>query len=386
MVSLRPRLVDVTITLAVAVAVQVAIATATEPNARAPQLVGHLLGVLVALPYLVVRRWPVAVAYTVTALLIVYYSANFRGFTPTLALIVALYFAAEHGRISPVLPVPVFFLLGAIFTGLRQHQDLLVLVNALLPHVALIAVAALLGALVRSRRTLAAETAQRLRLVAEERDREARRLVTEERLRIARELHDTVSHALATIAVQSGTALHVLDARPDQAREALTAIRRTGRQTLDELRATLGVLRASDESVGATDSSAGLDRLPALVDAVRDAGLRVTLRTDGTIDDLPPRVNHAAYRILQEALTNVLRHAGPDVSAQVDLRRHDDVLTIEVHDDGVGVPATGSPAGHGGHGIAGMRERAGALGGAVEAGPGERGFSVRARLPLGEVA
>ena len=378
--------IDLAITVVVGIAIQVAIQTATEPHSRAPGLAGHLLGVAMALPYVVVRRWPVAVNYAVAAILIAYYSAGFPGFPPTVVLIVPGYLAAERGRFRAVLPIPVFFMAAASIVGLREDQSVLDIVNALLPHIALTTAAALLGALVRSRRILAAETAERLRLAAEalrlageEREREAQRQVAEERVRIARDLHDTLSHAIATMTVQAGGALQVVEARPDLVREALTAIRTTGKHTLDELRATLGVLRteASGESAGGE----GLDRLPALVEAVRAAGLDVSVELDDPAGALPSTVDQAAYRILQEALTNVLRHAGPEATATVHVRQTGGGLRIEVLDDGTG--SQGTQRIGTGNGLRGMRERVAALGGSLEAGPGDgRGFAVRATIPV----
>ncbi len=378
----RARLIDLGITVAVAVVIQIAIAVAAEPGSRPAGVVGRLLGVAMALPLLVRRRWPAGAAWASALVLLVYYSANFPGFPPTVVLIVPLYFAVEAGRLWQVLPQPVFFITGGVIVGFRHGNSVLDEINALLPHVALITVAILLALLVRGRRALTAETHERLRLAAEERDREAARRVAQERLRIARELHDTVAHAIATITVQSGTALHILDNRPDQAREALQAIRSTGQAALAELRATVGVLREENEGAGPADRTAGLDRLPALLAAVRAAGLSVAVRTDGAPVPLPSTVDHAGYRILQEALTNVLRHAGPQAAATVHIGYQPDQLCLEVLDDGTGATPGAGRSG-GGHGLAGMRERAAALGGTVQAGPrDEGGFAVRATLPL----
>jgi signal transduction histidine kinase len=378
----RAWLVDLGITVAVAVITQIAIEVATEPHSQPAGLIGHLLGVAMALPLLFRRRWPAGALWVIAVVLLVYYSANFPGFPPTLILVLPLYFAVEAGRLRQVVALPLFFLAAGTVVGFRHGNSVLSEINGLLPHLGLLTVAILLGLLVRSRRALTAETQERLRLAADERDRETARRVAQERLRIARELHDTVAHAIATITVQSGTALHVLDARPDQARDALRAIRTTGQTALSELRATVGVLRDEHEGAAPLDRTAGLDRLPALLSAVRSAGLAVTVDTDGDPVPLPSTVDHAGYRILQEALTNVLRHAGPEATATVHIGYRPTELCLEVLDDG-----TGGGAGDGGtgHGLDGMRERAAALGGTVSAGPrgGAGGFAVRAALPLG---
>jgi signal transduction histidine kinase len=387
--GIRARLVDLGITAAVAVAVQIAIDVATEPGSQPAGLVGRLLGVAMALPILVHRRWPAAASWASALVLLVYYSVSFPGFPPTVVLIVPLYFAVEAGRLRQVIAQPVLFLTAGTIVGLRHHTPVLEVINGLLPHVALTVGGILLALLVRSHRALAAETRERLRLAAEERDREAARRVAQERLRIARELHDTVAHAIATITVQSGTALHVLADRPDQAKEALRAIRTTGQTALAELRATVGVLRDVDEGATPADRSAGLDRLPALLAAVRAAGLEVAVHTEGEPAPVPSTVDHAGYRILQEALTNVLRHAGAEATATVHIGYSPGELSLAVEDDGTGddtaANRTAAKSG-GGHGLAGMRERAAALGGTVDAGPRPGGgFAVRARLPVTEV-
>jgi signal transduction histidine kinase len=374
----RAWLVDVGLTAAVGVVTQIAIEVATEPHSRPAGPVGHLLGVAMVLPLLFRRRWPAGVLWVIAAVLFVYYAANFPGFPPTLILVLPLYFAVEAGRLKQVIAQPIFFLAAGMVVGFRHGEAVLTEINGLLPHAALVAVAVLLGLLVRSRQALTAETQERLRLAAEERDREAARRVAQERLRIARELHDTVAHAIATITVQSGTALHVLDARPDQARDALTAIRTTGQSALSELRATVGVLREEHEGAAPVDRTAGLDRLPALLSAVRAAGLAVAVHTEGEPVPLPSTVDHAGYRILQEALTNVLRHAGPTATATVHIGYRPGALCLEVLDDGTGNGNTDGT----GHGLDGMRERAAALGGTLAAGPREGGgFAVRAELP-----
>ena len=376
----RAWLVDLGITMAVALAIQIAIEVAAEPHSRPAGVTGHLLGVAMALPLLMRRRWPAGSAWATALVLLVYYSANFPGFPPTVVLVVPLYFAVEAGRLRHVIAQPVFFIAGGIVVGLRHGTPVLSEINALLPHIGLLTVAILLGLLVRSQRALTAETQERLRLAAEEREREAGRRVAQERLRIARDLHDTVAHAIATITVQSGTALHVLDTRPDHARDALRAIRETGQSALSELRATVGVLREQDEGAAPVDRTAGLDRLPALLAAVASAGLAVTVDTEGAPAPLPSTVDHAGYRILQEALTNVLRHAGPDATATVHIGYRPTELCLEVLDDGTATVNADGP----GHGLDGMRERAAALGGTVSAGPRDGGgFAVRARLPVG---
>jgi signal transduction histidine kinase len=210
----------------------------------------------------------------------------------------------------------------------------------------------------------------------------ARRQADEERLRIAQEVHDVVGHGLAAISMQAEIALHLLPKRPEQAEVALTAISRTSREALDELRVTLGAVRRGAER----EPVPGLARLPALCDRLAGAGLAVDLRLDGDPRELPAAVDLAAYRVVQEALTNVLRHAGV-ASAEVTVGYRADELTVEITDRGVGVavgPSGASDGQSGGHGLAGMRERVAALGGQLTIGPRPAGgFRVWARLPLG---
>ena len=216
---------------------------------------------------------------------------------------------------------------------------------------------------------------------------EARRQASDERLRMARDLHDVIGHTISLINVQAAVGLDLMDERPEQAREALTAIKAASHEALDELRIMLAALRHAGENQTAEKEEAprapapGLSRLPELADLARAAGLSVVTEVTGPPQDLPAAVDLAAYRIIQESLTNVARHAGP-VTAFVRLGYRPGRLEVSVTDTG---PAGRlGPAGAGsGSGIAGMRERAAALGGHVEAGPRPSGgFGVTARLPL----
>jgi signal transduction histidine kinase len=214
---------------------------------------------------------------------------------------------------------------------------------------------------------------------------EALRRLAEERLRIARELHDVVSHSISIINVQAGAAVHVMDERPEEARAALVAIRTVSRDALRDLRSILGLLRQTDDAESRSPV-AGLEQVPALADNVRRTGVRVALDLGegGADGPLPPSVDLTAYRVIQEGLTNVVRHA-PGAAATVTVRRQPGALLVEVSDDGH-PGATAAEARQGaGHGLAGMGERVRAAGGSLEAGarPGG-GFAVRARLPLDE--
>ncbi|WPO75270.1 sensor histidine kinase [Streptomyces sp. KN37] len=210
-----------------------------------------------------------------------------------------------------------------------------------------------------------------------ERAQAARRRADRERLRRARELHDVLAHSISVINVQAGMGLALLDSDPEQARTALTTIKAASKEALGEVRQVLDTLRAPGEAPRAP--APGLDRLPELVEQARSAGLTVDVTTEGTRAKLPPGADLAAFRIVQEALTNVVRHSGSR-HARVRVRHEKTALTLRVDDDG---PATGADAGGSGNGLAGMRERAAALGGTIEAGPRPGGgFRVSAVLPL----
>ncbi|MFD9405887.1 sensor histidine kinase [Streptomyces sp. NPDC059989] len=207
-----------------------------------------------------------------------------------------------------------------------------------------------------------------------------RRRVGEERLRIARELHDVLAHSISVINVQAGVGLALLDTDPEQARTALTTIKAASKEALGEVRQVLDTLRTPGDAPRAP--APGLDRLPELVEQAAAAGLAVDVAAEGKARTLPPGADLAAFRILQEALTNVVRHSGSR-TARIGLAWRPGALELRVDDDG---PATGSAAGGSGNGLVGMRERAAALGGTIEAGPRpDGGFRVVARLPLKDV-
>jgi signal transduction histidine kinase len=206
-----------------------------------------------------------------------------------------------------------------------------------------------------------------------------RRQASEERLRIARELHDVLGHHLSLINVQAGVGLHLMDSRPEQAREALTAIKTASAEALREVRAVLGVLRPEEEAAPRAPAP-GLDRL---ADLTAEAGLPVAVRVRGTARPLPAEVDRAAYRIVQEALTNVRRHAGSAVTATVTIGYGNGDVTVRVDDNGQGADGADATEPPPGGGIAGMRARAVALGGDLTAEPrAEGGFRVEARLPV----
>jgi signal transduction histidine kinase len=272
--------------------------------------------------------------------------------------------------------------------------------------------AAAAGDAVRSRRAYIAAIEERAARAERSREEEARRRVAEERMRIARELHDVVAHHIALVNVQAGVAAHVMDSRPDQAKQALAHVREASRSALDELRATVGLLRQSGEPEAPMEPAPGLGVLDQLLDGFRRAGLRVTVEYEVPPQPapLPAAVDLTAYRVIQESLTNVQKHAGPQAGAVVRIARDDAELRLTVDDDGSAprahgpgadadardrAPAAGPGDGPppavpvrpaqdgGGHGLLGMHERASALGGVCRTGPRPAGgFRVSVRLPL----
>ena len=222
---------------------------------------------------------------------------------------------------------------------------------------------------------------QRALLLEQGAEHLARRAVEDERVRIAREIHDVVGHALGVIVLQADGAARVLPTDPAESGRALVTIGRTGREALDEMRRLVGLLRTSEDDP-ALAPSPGVGQLDALADQMRTAGLPVEVVVEGVAERLPPSIDVSAFRIAQEALTNVLRHAGP-ARARVLVRYRGDAVEVSIEDDGRGPIAGGGS----GHGLMGIRERVAAFGGEMEAGPGPAGgFAVRALLPYGSRA
>lgn len=317
-------------------------------------------------------RRPLLGFAAVLGLTVVYTAAGYSTHGPIiLALAVALFFvpSTDHLLRSAALGALTVILFGAATAV------------ALGPGAFVPAAAGTIAVVVAALGIGHAVAFNRLR-TAEAKEAEAQRRLTEERLRIARELHDVVAHTISVINVQAGVAAHVIDEQPEMAREALLVIKTTSTEALRELRGILGVLR--EETGGeATEPAPGLAQLPVLIDTSLRAGVATKLDIRGVARPLAPAVDLAAYRIVQESLTNVLRHAGP-ASADVKVAYEDERLVIEVTDDGDGGRhGHGESGGGAGLGIAGMRERAAAVGGELETGPRlGRGFRVRASLPV----
>jgi signal transduction histidine kinase len=371
----RPSTVDVAIALVVLV-VEIGVtlvASSHQDTRRGFDALGALLLASGALALVWRRRQPVAVLGVAFATTLTYVVVGFPQGPIYFSLIVAFVTTvlSGHRRLAWATIVVgwVSFLWLGVVIGTRDTPSL----AAALGLASWLLVLATTTDIVRMRRERSAEAA---RLRAEEQ----RVRASEERLRIARELHDVVAHNLSLINVQAGSALHLIHEHPENAEGALTAIKQASKDALDELRSLLDVLRDGAE-VAPRVPTPTLADLDGLVERTVAAGIPVEVRVDGDRRPLPAPVETAAYRVAQEALTNVVRHAGP-AHTVVRLSYRADALVVQVDDDGRGPgPNGGAPAGKG---ITGMQERVHALGGELETGArGATGFRVRARIPVG---
>jgi signal transduction histidine kinase len=342
-------LLNTVITVVAVVAVVGVTSLASHWQEQRLDLAGYLWIVATAVPLLARTRFPLVVfAVTAASTLAYFYSSHYPfGPLPVFSMIALITLSYMRGPavacIIGVSMIVVAQLVAWRFDGVVVGMVLWVTAGTAI------------GAAARWRRERSVEHSQRI--------------AEKERLHLAREVHDVVAHSLAMINVQAGVGAHIADKRPDQAKEALLAIKEASRVALADLRATLGVVRSGDRS-----PVPNLDRLPELVDAATAAGLQVDLR--GEPGELPAHVSFTAFRILQESLTNAVRHARGADTIVVEFDRPDNSLKLVVTDNGA------SPMINIGNGLRGMRERAEALGGTLSAGPAERGFEVRAVLPL----
>ena len=354
---------------------------------RGTLALGYALVLLHTLPLAARRRFPGAVLALSVGSGLAVAAIGLPPVVLGVAILVAVYSVAAYGDRWVSLAGLAAAELGSAAVQLTPggFQAPTVVSNALV-----VAAAWLLGHFVGVRRAYTArleertaELEERTAQLDQAREELARRAVIQERLRLARELHDVVAHAMSVIAVQSGVGAHVADTQPQEAAKALAAIEATSRAALTELRRLLGVLRQNSEPQGDLAPVPGLADLDSLLAEVAKAGLAVRLRVEGAPTQLPAGVDLSAYRIVQEALTNVVKHAGP-ARAQVRIRYGDQDVTVAVTDNGRGVMALAGDGRVGtGHGLIGMRERVAAFGGDLEVGPCPGGgFRVAARLPL----
>ncbi|MEU5947924.1 sensor histidine kinase [Micromonospora sp. NPDC047465] len=406
----RPTRTDALLGLATFCLVAAAVAAGDTPSA--PAAYGFAVGFGALL--LVARAWPVPALLATALGITAYYTLDLPPIGLAAPAAAVLYAAAERGRALWAAVVGGALLAASVASRLAEGDDAgIVLGFGLGSEAALMLAVVALGDAVRHRRSLRAELARQVVVAAEERRREAARQVEAERLRIAREVHDTLGHTMSVVTLQSAVAQEALaDRAPERVDVALAAIRSAGGSAMAELRATLGTLRGD---AGVRQPPPGVDQLVALAEGVRRSGLAVELRVDGDVGALPAVVGTTAYRVVQEALTNALRHARA-TRVDVTVRATGSHLTLEVVDDGRGAaappgdgggsqaPGGGSPVrsggsqglcdggqapgglsqqGGGSQGLRGMSERVALLGGTVHTGTaGTGGFRVSVRLPL----
>jgi signal transduction histidine kinase len=375
-------------------------AAAEAPTALRPLTdlgnLGYLLLVVGGVVLAVRRRWPVAVFLTAALVSLVYYLLDFPDGPGWLGLFVALYTLTAHGdgRRSLVIAGAGITILATGWLIAGADIEPRAAIGWVFFRIGASVMSAALGESARSRRFIAAEAQERADRAERTREEEARVRVDAERLRIAREVHDTVAHAIAIINVQAGVTAHVLDKRPERVRETLVAIERTSSQALQEMRTILGVLR--DDGDGRLPHP-GLGQIDELVAKARDAGLDIKLEGMSPAEALPSAVGSTVYRIVQESITNVIRHVGP-TRVTVTMDHGIDLLELRVTDEGrrdadlddpadqrprPARPSSSGSSVSAGRGITGMRERCELLGGELDAGPVPGGgFEVKARLTL----
>jgi signal transduction histidine kinase len=381
----RALLLDLGVAVGLAVAIVVLISARQESGAKDPDALAYTLGVAVAASSVARRRWPLPVFNVSVLLLIAYHALDYPAVGLALPLSAALYAAAGAGHVRAVVAVFVGLELWALgWRAVGEHQSLVEAVGAqTLFETSFVAAVLLLAEAVSSRRAWRAGVAERLRMMDVAREREADRRVEQERLRIAREMHDVLAHTIAVIGVQADVAQEALADAPEEAEASLRTIRAKSREAMTEVRATLGVLREARGEASPAPTP-GLSQLPELVGVAAGAELRVEPRVVGAVRPLPSVVDLTASRIVQESLTNVLRHARARV-AKVSIGYRPDGISLEIEDDGAIAP-NGFASLRDGHGLAGMRERVASLLGRFEAGPANgAGFRVRAWLPTERV-
>jgi signal transduction histidine kinase len=357
--------------LALALAVPTVVGLVADEQLEAPAWLVGPLAALTALPLAVRRFRPLAVFAVTVAAWLAILLAGVDTFAP--GVLVATYTLAAHCERRVALRAGIGALLvlvtASAFSSGRLRAD------AAIPTAVALAAAWILGDNMRTRRAYYRELEEKAERLEREREENTLRAAAEEQARIARELHDVIAHNVSVMVLQAAGGREVFDADPARAREALTAIESTGRDALAELRRLFGV---RGDGSAALAPQPGLAHLEELVDQVRKAGLGVELALDGQAQDVPAGVELSAYRVIQEALTNTLRHAFAN-RVWVFVLRREGALEVEVLDDGVGPPATASADGRG---LVGMRERVALFGGELEAGRRrEGGFRVWARFP-----
>jgi len=378
--------VDVLVAVAVAVLSVLDVAAADDPTRgqRPPDALAYALVITASLNLFWRRRAPIAVLAYVTAAIVVMYLLDYGAFLSVLGL-PALYAVAAHEdhrrRAWWAMVASCVLLLVAASVSLLDTDDgfdALTLVSM----IAFLGGAVTAGVVIRNRERIFVDTERRATAAEADRLAAAERAVASERSRIAREMHDVVAHSMSVISVQAAAGREIVHADPDKAAKVFATIEAVGRESLAELRRMLGVLRDSCEHGVALSPQPGIADVTALVAQSSASGVSTELVVEGHQRALPPGIELAVYRVVQEALTNVLKHAGPSTSAVVRIAYGANELTLEIADDGRGA-ATALSAGGAGHGLIGMRERVEIYGGTFSAGPREGGgYGICAALPI----
>ena len=380
----RPRLLlllDVVVVAALAVT---ALAQVWQTPDRAWDGEREVHTVLVAaftLPLLVRRRFAATVFVTVVAAAWVQLELGGGLGQPFFAVVIGLYSAGAHAPFPQTLVGPAAVVLQAVLVDVPRLRDGEP-ADEVVPAWFVLAGIWAFGRWMRRRARESLELTARAEAAERDVQERAARAVAEERARIARELHDLVAHSMGVIVIQAQGAQRVLGTAPEQARAALASIEAAGRTGMAEMRRLLGLLTTTEQDAGTTPQPT-LREVPDLVARVRDAGLHVDLTIDGTVRELQPGVELTGYRVVQEAVTNVLKHAGAS-DVEVRIAYQPECLDIEVRDRGSRQADVGAPADRGGHGLVGMRERVGLYGGTLRTGSRSdgAGFAVHARIPL----
>lgn len=372
-------LLDVIVVAVLAVTALVQVWQSPDADWEGGRAVHSVLVAAFTLPLLVRRRFAAAVFVTVVAAAWVQFELGGELGQPFFAAVIALYSVGAHTAAPSTFLGPAAVALQIALVDVPRLRDGDPADEVVPAWFILLGIWAF-GRWMRHRARESVALAERAEAAERDLHEEAARAVTEERARIARELHDLVAHSMGVIVIQSQGALRSIDGAPEQARAALTSIEAAGRDGMAEMRRLLGLLSTTDVDTGTTPQPT-LKELPDLLARVREAGLQVDLTVDGNIRDLQPGIELTGYRVVQESVTNVLKHAGTS-RAEVRVSYLPDCLEVEVTDGGSQTSVAAAEGG--GHGLVGMRERVSLYGGTLRAGvrPDGQGFAVHARIPL----
>ncbi len=367
-------LLGVAVTLVVALVI-----TADQGGRQGPDRVAYLFAVGFGGLMLVRRHFPVVVLVVTMCLLFVYYALGYPAIGLAVPVSAALYSAAELGRLRAALVVSLLLIVVSTYFRLREGQSVAFLLGyELVSAATMMAATIALGDSTRARRALRAEQEQKARLLEQEHTLRAEQRVQAERVRMARELHDMIGHSISVISLHADVAREALGHNEEATRQALTHIRTATSETMRELRVTVKFLRNATDTEASPRAVATLANLNALIAPAKASGLQITLSQPDDLPALPTTVDSAAYRIVQEALTNVLRHAQA-TQVWISLGFGEQTLTLQIRDNGgkIDTPIRW------GSGLTGMSERVRLLGGTVQATPQTTGgFCVEAYLPL----